>query len=213
MSGPASGVVRGLPMPVESCATTLPDDFYQQIEPRLRRRIGDELRGAQRIVDLGCGDCQLARFLAETCGRQVTGVDTANGGFPNRPDAATDTGGRLQCIKADARRLDFLDDATVDAVIMTWAFHEMTDPEAILAEAERVLRPGGELLIVDFPRDSLAQQLWHEDYYAPEEVAEMLDRARYQQVSVRLIERRQVIWARGFRPLAGGQHGARRSLR
>jgi hypothetical protein len=62
-----------------------------------------------------------------------------------------------------------------------------------------VLRVGGNLLTVDFPRDSLAQRLWNEEYYAPEEVSEILERAGYEHVSARLIERRQVIRAKGFR--------------
>jgi len=88
----------------------------------------------------------------------------------------------------------------MDAVVVMWALHEMKHAKRILLEARRVLRPGGEILIVEFPRDSLAQRLWDEDYYSLEELAAMLDNAGYQETTVRLIERRQILWARGFRP-------------
>jgi len=59
-------------------------------------------------------------------------------------------------------------------------------------------RPGGKLLIVDFPRGSLAQRLWNEDYYTPGQVSDLLAITGYADISVRLVERRQVLWAKGF---------------
>jgi ubiquinone/menaquinone biosynthesis C-methylase UbiE len=83
-----------------------------------------------------------------------------------------------------------------------WALHEMEHPEAILAEAFRALRPGGEILIIEFPRGSLAQTLWNEDYYSPARINQMLIDAGFTDVRAKLIERKQIIWAKGFRPTA-----------
>jgi ubiquinone/menaquinone biosynthesis C-methylase UbiE len=173
-------------------------EFYERIKPRLHRRIGRELRLAGRVLDLGCGACELVRYLAQAYGQRVTGVDISSADFPKRPRASRNA--RTRCVRKDASHLDFAADESVDAVVVLWALHEMKHARRILREARRVLRPGGELLIVEFPRDSLAQRLWGEDYYSPEEVAAMLDKAGYQETRVRLIERRQVMWARGFRP-------------
>ena len=181
--------------------TRLSDGFYEEIRPRLYRRIARELQGAGRILDLGCGSCELARFLVNRYGNEVTGVDVADGSFPDPEQMDDCARRRLKCVKADARRLEFLGDEAADAAVAKWALHEMDRPREILEEVRRVLRVGGELLIVDFPRDSLAQRLWNEEYYAPEEVSEILERAGYEHVSARLIEERQVIWAKGFRPV------------
>ena len=181
-------------------AASVPDDFYDKIKARLYRRIGEEISGAQRVVDIGCGGCELARFLAEACEHNVTGVDIKDGAFPDHDGLPKHVRQRLRCIKADGQSLDFLEDGTVDAITAVWAVHEMAEPGAVLAEARRVLRPGGELVIVDFPRDSLAQRLWHEHYYDPREMGRMLERTGFDDVSSRLIEREQVIWAKGFRP-------------
>jgi len=177
----------------------LSDGFYEEIRPRLYRRIARELRGAGRILDLGCGSCELARFLVNRYGKEVTGVDVADGSFPDPEQMDDRARRRLRCVKADARQLEFLGNEVADAAVAKWALHEMDRPREILEEVRRVLRVGGELLIVDFPRDSLAQRLWNEEYYTPEEVSEILERAGYEHVSARLIERRQVVWAKGFR--------------
>ena len=71
------------------------------------------------------------------------------------------------------------------------------------------LRPGGEIFIIDFPKDSLAQRLWNEGYYPPEEVKVLLQRAGFEKVQVRLIEHEQVMWARGYRPRSARDDGRR----
>jgi ubiquinone/menaquinone biosynthesis C-methylase UbiE len=180
-------------------AAGLPDDFYERIGPRLYQRIGDELRQARCVLDLGCGGCRLGRFLAETYSQEVIGVDISDGSFPDHHQLGSPTRRLLKCIKADARRLAFLAAGAVDAVVMVWTLHELIQPRAVLFEASRVLRVGGKLLIVDFPRGSLAQRLWNEDYYTPHRVSDLLAAAGFVDMSVRLVERRQVLWAKAFR--------------
>jgi len=176
------------------------EDFYRKIKPRLHKRIGRELRLAGRVLDLGCGSCDLVKYLARSYGQVVTGVDVSGGSFPRRRQ--TKEGRRFRCVRKNARYLAFLKDASVDAVVSTLAFHEMSHPQAILAEAHRVLRPGGELLIVDFPRGSIAQELWNEDYYTPQKLTRMVADSDFAEVQAKSIERGQIMWIRGYRPSA-----------
>lgn len=174
------------------------DNFYERIRPRLYRRIGSELRLAGRLLDLGCGPCDLVEYLAFAYRQSVTGVDISSRKFPHRrrlPD-----GSRFHCIRKDAAHLGFMQGQSVDAVVTVYALHEMDHPGAIMDETYRILRPGGEILIVDFPRDSLAQKLWNEEYYQPGEIKELLEAAKFHEVRVGLIEKKQLIWARAFRP-------------
>ncbi|MEA1996504.1 MAG: class I SAM-dependent methyltransferase [Gemmatimonadota bacterium] len=177
--------------------SSLPDNFYDNITPRLHRRIGRELRLAGRVLDLGCGSCELVRFLAESYHIHVTGVDISSDSFPERYPSASKE--RVRCIRKDAERLDFMAKESVDAVVTKMAMHEMEHPGSILREAYRIMRPGGEILIVDFPKDSLAQKIWDENYYRPAEIGKLLAAAEFHNIRVRLIEQGQIIWARGFR--------------
>ncbi len=173
-------------------------NFYDRIKPRLYRRIGREVRLAGHVLDLGCGACELVQYLAQAYSQHVTGVDISAADFP--PRSRFSGYARIRCVRRDATHLDFAANESMDAVIVMWALHEMRHARKILREAKRVLRPGGEILIVEFPRGSLAERLWSEDYYAPEELAAMLDNAGYQETVARLIERRRLLWVRGFRP-------------
>lgn len=186
----------------------LPDNFYETIKPRLHRPIGREVRLASRVLDLGCGSCDLVRYLAGAHGQEVTGVDMSGGSFSSRRH--TSDGSRYHCLKRNAARLSFVENASVDAVVSMWALHEMTKPQAVLREARRVLRPGGEVFIVDYPRDSLAQRLWNEKYLRASEVKVLLQEAGFDQVQVRMVEQGQIMWARGYRPPARRTHHEQR---
>ena len=167
-------------------------DFYNRLKPWLFSQIAKELRFAYRILDLGCGDCKLVRWLTETYGKNTIGVDTSDLEFP--PDK-----NKVSCIRADAKSLDFIREATMDAVVSFWSLHEMDSPLAVLQEAKRVLRPLGEILIIEFPRGSLAQRLWNEAYYSIGELANMLRKTGFWRPEVRLIVHHQLTWAKAFK--------------
>jgi len=174
------------------------DNYYDKIKPRLHQRIGRELRVAYRVVDFGCGSCELVQFLRDNYRQRVTGIDISDDDFP-RDGVPRNRRRSPKCVKSDAADVGFIRDGTVDAVVSMWALHEMDEPDRVLRQAYRVLRPGGEILIVDFPRDSIAQQLWDEQYYTVQEVSDMLNKTGFRDAKAKTIERRQIIWATAFR--------------
>jgi ubiquinone/menaquinone biosynthesis C-methylase UbiE len=186
----------------------LPDNFYEQIKSRLHTRVGREVRLAHRVLDIGCGSCDLVRYLASAYCQDVTGVDISAGGFPSQRRAPD--GSRYHCLRRDAASMRFAEDGSADAVVTMWALHEMNNPTAILRETRRVLRPGGEILVIDFPKGSLAQRLWNENYYRPKEIKMLLREAEFEKVQVRLIEHEQVMLARGWKPAQRDTHAQSR---
>jgi len=176
----------------------LSDKFYDEIKPRLHERIGRELCSAQHVLDLGCGACELAQHLSETYGQKVTGVDISANSFPNNRNITRNTK-RIRCIRKDATRLSFIRNETIDAVIISWALHEMKNPQAVLQEAHRVLRQGGKILVVEFPRNSLAQKLWNENYYTSKELVDSLCKAGFENIRAKRIEHKQILWVNGCR--------------
>jgi 2-polyprenyl-6-hydroxyphenyl methylase/3-demethylubiquinone-9 3-methyltransferase len=104
------------------------------------------LRGLQ-ILDLGCGKGRFARFL-QSEGASVAGVDLSAAML------AEATG--IDRVLASARRLPFRPCA-FDAVIAIEVFEHLDRAlhRSALAEARRVLRPGGVIVIIDKNNASL----------------------------------------------------------
>ncbi|BCK67615.1 hypothetical protein Srufu_015680 [Streptomyces libani subsp. rufus] len=122
-----------------------------------------ELRGDERLLDLGCGRGAVllasARRLPE--GRAV-GVDLWRGvdqsgnarSVTSRNAEAEGVHDRVELHTGDLRDLPF-GDGEFDVVLSSLAIHNIKDAgerRRALAEAVRVLRPGGRLVIVDIGR-------------------------------------------------------------
>ncbi|WP_413759614.1 class I SAM-dependent methyltransferase [Streptomyces sp. MMBL 11-3] len=92
--------------------------------------------GTATLLDAACGTGTVTRRLAaaDLC---VIGADAACGMLRR---AAERVPGRI--VLADVRRLPF-PAASFDAVSAIWLLHLMDDAERAVAEAARVLRPGG----------------------------------------------------------------------
>lgn len=93
-----------------------------------------EPRAGERILDLGCGDGRLTAELATT-GAWVTGCDKS----AEQIAAAQALG--LDAQVADGAALPF-PDRSFDAVLSNAALHWMRDPDAVLKEVARVMKPG-----------------------------------------------------------------------
>jgi demethylmenaquinone methyltransferase/2-methoxy-6-polyprenyl-1,4-benzoquinol methylase len=64
--------------------------------------------------------------------------------------------GRVQLIQGRAEHLPFPDE-TFDAVVFTYLLRYVQDPDATIRELSRVLKPGGELLSLEF---GIPEALW-----------------------------------------------------
>jgi demethylmenaquinone methyltransferase / 2-methoxy-6-polyprenyl-1,4-benzoquinol methylase len=121
-------------------------------------------RPGQRLLDVAGGTGDIAfRFLARAGDAQATVLDLtapmlAEG--RNRADAAR-LSDRLDWVVGDAMALPF-PDATFDVYTISFGIRNVTRPAVALAEAFRVLRPGGRLMVLEFSRISndLAQRAY-----------------------------------------------------
>jgi SAM-dependent methyltransferase len=94
------------------------------------------------LLEVGCGEGANLHHLAAR-GVRCVGVDFA---LAKARFAASATGMPAAC--ADATRLPF-GDGTFDAILVRDLLHHVDDRACVLAEAERVLKPGGLMTVIE----------------------------------------------------------------
>lgn len=119
------------------------------------RTLGPNAKGD--VLDLCAGTMDFTAALAKDA-RSVVALDFCapmlEAGMKKIP-----AGANVRTVCADARELP-LGDASVDAIVIGFGIRNVPEPERALAEARRVLRPGGVMVVVDFFRPvSLLQRL------------------------------------------------------
>ena len=118
------------------------DGFTNGVDPEYEEQIipmaVEELAGFTKILDVGCGDGQIARALAQQ-GSTVLGVDPTQ----LHIDIANERGGGPTYVLGGATKLP-AEDGSMDAVIACLVFEHIDEMDAAVAEVARVLRPGGQ---------------------------------------------------------------------
>jgi len=110
-------------------------------------------RDAGTLLDLACGTGNLVPRLAAWRTRvdRCVGVDLAPEMLRAAADRAAAAPFPAAVFASDAAALP-LRDGSIDTIVSASALHDWPDAAAVLAEARRVLRAGGRLLLLDWSR-------------------------------------------------------------
>jgi demethylmenaquinone methyltransferase/2-methoxy-6-polyprenyl-1,4-benzoquinol methylase len=111
------------------------------------------VREGQRVLDVAGGSGDMAFEFARRAGdRGEVWLTDINGAMLEvGRDRLLDRGRSLPAVQCDAERLPFPADY-FDCVSVAFGLRNMTHKESALAEMQRVLRPGGRLLVLEFSR-------------------------------------------------------------
>jgi len=113
------------------------------------------LKAGQRALDVAGGTGDLAIGLARQVGKagQVVLSDINPDMLAAGRDRLLDAGfaGNVECLLADAERLPCADDS-FDCVTIGFGLRNVTDKAAALSSMHRVLKPGGQLLVLEFSK-------------------------------------------------------------
>jgi ubiquinone/menaquinone biosynthesis C-methylase UbiE len=160
------------------------------------------LQAADRVLDVGCGTGELlARLAAKYPDARLAGLDPVPGMLEV---AKGKLSGKVELRVGWANELPW-PDASFDIVVSCNMFHYITHPVEAVREMERVLRPGGRIVITDWCDDYLACRLCnlylrltsraHYKTYRQAECASLLKEAGHAEPR---IERYKINWLWGL---------------
>jgi SAM-dependent methyltransferase len=136
-----------MPDPWEQHAEWWQREFTEGADPEYTEQIlplvAAHLPRDGMLVDVGCGEGQVARLAAEVAGMRVVGVDPAM----SQVAVAAERGGAVAYVQGSAAALPVADGAA-DAVVACLVFEHIEDLDVALDEVARVLRPGGTFLFL-----------------------------------------------------------------
>jgi len=106
-------------------------------------------------LEIGPGPGYLGlEWLKQTEGTTLKGLDISDDmiALANRNAAEYALTDRVEYVKGDSQKLPF-EDAYFDAVFTNGSLHEWSNPQEVMNEMYRVLKPGGRYNISDLKRD------------------------------------------------------------
>ena len=169
----------GPPDPWDAHAAWWQDEFTEGADPEYVEQIlpliASRLPAEGRVLDVGCGEGQVTRLAVEH-GLCAVGLDPAGAQIDEAQrrrraravspggEAAVSPGGEAAYARGSLLDLP-VGDATVDFVVASLVFEHVGDYRRGLAEAARVLVPGGRfLLLLNHPLLQTPDSGWIDDH-------------------------------------------------
>lgn len=111
------------------------------------------LREGQQVLDIAGGTGDLALAFAKKVGAtgRVVHTDINEAMLRTGRDRLLDAGVALPTLVCDAEKLPFAD-GSFDLVSVAFGLRNMTHKDLALAQMNRVLKPGGKLLVLEFSK-------------------------------------------------------------
>src|SRR5712671_461620 len=144
------------------------------------------------VADLGAGEGLLSELLARRC-KKVIAVDNSEkivafGAAKARKNGLKNLEFRLGDLQSPP-----LDPESVDLVVLSQALHHAEDPALAIAAAKKILRPRGQLMILDLLKHSFekAHELYGDRWlgFAESDLHRWLEEAGLKKIEVNVVAR------------------------
>src|SRR5690242_13369899 len=146
------------------------------------------------VADLGAGEGLLSELLARRC-KKVIAVDNSE---------KIVAFGAAKAKKNNLKNLEFrlgdlqnppIDTESVDLVVLSQALHHAEEPGKAVAATHRIIKPGGQLMILDLARHQFAQarELYGDRWFgfAESDLQAWLEKAGFKKVEIRVVAREE----------------------
>lgn len=149
---------------------TVPGGFIGMHESRVLP-LAYEIPLKSKVLDIGANSGEFMKLLKEKRECDVSGVDVSDVAIAKAKEKG------IEIVNCDAASLPFAD-ATFDVVVLMEVLSHLIDPDLVLKEAKRVLKPSG-ILMGSVPHANLERFLWDDDrkhrrYYQEQELREAI---------------------------------------
>lgn len=163
------------------------------------------------VADLGSGEGLISELLAKRC-KKVIAVDNSE---------KMVAFGAAKAKKSGIKNLEFrlgdlqdppIEDGSVDVAILSHALHHADDPGLAIRSAYRILRPAGQVLVLDLLRHEFeaARKLYGDKWlgFSQGDLQNWLEAAGFKQIEIAIVAREeqpphfQTVLASGVKPAA-----------
>jgi len=146
------------------------------------------------VADLGSGEGLLSELLARRC-KKVIAVDNSEkivafGAAKAKKNAIKNLEFRLGDLQAPP-----IDPQSVDLVVLSQALHHAEDPARAIAAAGRILKPGGQIMILDLLQHNFekARELYGDHWlgFPESDLQRWLEAAGFKSIEISIVAREE----------------------
>ena len=125
--------------------------YNHKVYANTGKKVAEYIESGDEVLECACGTGAISVYIAGKC-RSLVATDFAEGMLKRAAKKCSKIN-NVSIKQADITNLEY-EDASFDKVVAGNVIHLLPEPEKALKELERVVRPGGKIIIPTYINDS-----------------------------------------------------------